>query len=45
MAKNLFNYNVKLVPLSIKNQEQNSFRMELNGYSIYLKNRKIFIEE
>lgn len=29
MAKNLFNHNVKLVSLSIKNQEQNLFRMKL----------------
>lgn len=29
MAKNLFNHNVKLVPLTIKNGEQNTFRMEL----------------
>ena len=29
MAKNLFNHNVQLVPLNIKNAEQNTFRMEL----------------
>lgn len=29
MAKNLFNHNVQLVPLNIKNTEQNTFRMEL----------------
>lgn len=29
MSKNLFNHNVQLVPLNIKNTEQASFRMEL----------------
>ena len=29
MAQNLFNYNVKLVPLHVDNSEQNAFRMEL----------------
>lgn len=29
MAKNLFNHNVQLIPLNIKNAEQNTFRMEL----------------
>ncbi len=29
MAKNLFNHNVKLVPLNIENGEQNTFRMKL----------------
>lgn len=29
MAKNLFNHNIKLVPLDIENKEQNSFRIEL----------------
>ena len=29
MTKNLFNHNVQLVPLNIKNAEQNTFRMEL----------------
>lgn len=29
MAKNLFNYNVKLIPLNIDNAEQNTFRTEL----------------
>lgn len=29
MAKNLFNHNVQLVPLNIKNAEQNTFRMKL----------------
>lgn len=29
MSKNLFNHNVKLIPLDIKNEEQNTFRMKL----------------
>lgn len=29
MSKNLFNYNVKLIPLDIKNKDQNTFRVEL----------------
>lgn len=29
MAKNLFNHNVSLIPLNIKNAEQNIFRMQL----------------
>ncbi len=37
MANKIFKYNVNLVPLSIKNQEQNAFRDELNNipYLLY----------
>ena len=37
MAKNLFNHNVELIPLTIKNKEQNAFRMELDNipYLLY----------